>query len=78
MELAMQTFSNDKSMRYDTVQTFENLTSRPLVTKAEKGEDLISMMFAIKKVFVLMDGHIVERATENKILKSRIGSHDEN
>ena len=46
-------------------------------TQAKKGEQLVSMMPALKKAFKLMVDDIVELSTENETLKNRIGSYDE-
>ena len=43
----MQTISNDKTVRIDTIQDSEEFNSQSLTTKAKKGEQLVSMMPAI-------------------------------
>ena len=77
MELAMQIISNDKSVRNDTIQDLQDFNHQSLTTQAKKGEQLVSMMPAIKKAFNLLGDDIVELSTENDALKSKIGSYDE-
>ena len=73
----MQIISNDKTVRNDTIQDLKEFNSQSLITQAEKGEQLFSMMPAIKKAFNLMRDDIVELSTENDALKNQIGSYDE-
>ena len=73
MELAMQVISNDKTVRNDTTQELKEFNQQSLTTQAKKGEQLVSMMPAIKKVFNLMGDHIVDLSTEKDALKSEIG-----
>ena len=77
MELALQIFSNDKTVRKDTIQDLKEFNQQSLTTQAKKGEQLVSMMAAIKKAFNLMVDDIVELSVENKYLKSQIGEYDE-
>ena len=77
MELAMQLSSNDKTVRNDTIQDLKDFNQQSLTTQAKKGEQLVSMMPAIKKAFNLMGDDIVELSTENDALKNKIGSYDE-
>ena len=77
MELAMQDVSNDKTVRNDTVQDLKEINSQSLATQAKKGEQLVSMMPAIKKAFNLLGDDIVELSTENDALKNKKGSYDE-
>ena len=77
MELAMQIISNDKTGRNDTVQDIKEFNSQSLATQAKKGEQLVSMMPAIKKAFNLLGDDIVELSTENDALKNKTGSYDE-
>ena len=74
MELAMQIISNDKTVRNDTVQGLKEFNSQSSATQAKKGEQLVSMMPAIKKAFIILDDDIVELSTENDALKNKIGS----
>ena len=55
----------------------KNLTLNLHQHKLKKGEQLVSMMPAIKKAFNLMGDDIVELFAENDALKSKIGSYDE-
>ena len=50
MELALQIISNDKTVRNDTVQNLKEFNNQSLPTQAKKGEQLVSMMPAIKKL----------------------------
>ena len=77
MELAMQFFSNDKTVRNDTTQDLNDFNSQSLATQAKKGEQLVSVMPAIKKAFNLLGDDIVELSSENDALKSKIGTYDE-
>ena len=60
MELAMQIISNDKTVRNDTIRDLKDFNSQSLSTRARKGEQLVSMMPAIKKAFDLMGDDIVD------------------
>ena len=73
----MQLSSNDKTVRTDTIQDLKEFNQQSLTTQAKKGEQLVSMMPAIKKAFNLMGDDIIELSTENDALKNKIGSHDE-
>ena len=76
MELAMQIISNDKTVRNDTVQVLKEFNQQSLTTQVKKGEQLVSMMPAIKKAFNLMGDDIVELSAENDTLKNKIGDYD--
>ena len=73
----MQLSSNDKIVRNDTIQDLKEFNSPSLTPQAKKGEQLVSMMPAIKKAFNLMGDDIVELSTENDALKNKIASYDE-
>ena len=73
----MQLSSNDKSVRDDTIQHLKEFNAQSLTTQAKKGEQLVSMMPAIKKAFNLMGDDIIELHTENDALKNQIGDYDE-
>ena len=73
----MQIISNDRTVRNDTVQDLKEFSFQSLPTQAKKGEQLVSMMPAIKKAFNLLGDDIVELSTENDALKNKIGSYDE-
>ena len=47
----MQIISTDKTNRNDTLQDLKEFNSQSLTTQAKKGEQLVSMMPAIKKGF---------------------------
>ena len=74
----MQTISTDETVRNVTIQGLKVFNNQSLTTQAEKGEQLVSMMPAIKKDFNLMGDDIVEKHTENETLKNKIGYYDEN
>ena len=73
----MQLSSNDKTVRNDTIQDLKEFNSQSLTTQAKKGEQLVSMMPAIKRAFNLMGDDIIELHTENDALKNQIGDYDE-
>ena len=73
----MQIISNDRTVRNDTLQDLKEINSQSLTTQAKKGEQLVSMMPAIKKTFDLLGDDIVNLSTENDALKSKIGDYDE-
>ena len=73
----MQIISTDKTVRNDTIEDFKDFNSQSLSTRAKKGEQLVSMMSAIKKAFTLLDDDIVELSTEKDALKNKIRSYDE-
>ena len=72
----MQITSTDKSVRNDSIQDLKDFNQQSLTTQAKKGEQLVSMMPAIKKAFNLLGDDIVELSTENDALKNKIGSYD--
>ena len=47
----MQVISNDQTVRSNTVQDLGEFNSQSLASQAKKGEQLVSMMPAIKKLF---------------------------
>ena len=77
MELAMQLISNDKIVRTNTVNDLKEFNNQSIATQAKKGEQLVSMMPAIKKAFDLLGDDIVDLSTENDALKNKIGDYDE-
>ena len=77
MELAMQIISNDKTVRNDTIQDLKNFNQQSLTTQAKNGEQLVSMMPAIKTAFNSMGDDIVELNLKNESLKNQIGDNDE-
>ena len=52
MELAMQIISNDKTVRNNTIQDLKEFNQQSLTTQAKKGEQLVSMMPASKKLLI--------------------------
>ena len=66
MDLAMQSISNDKTLRSDTIQDLKEDNSQSLTTQAKKGEQLVSMMPAMKKAFNLLGDDILDLHTENE------------
>ena len=44
MDLAIQTISNDKTMRNKTVQGIKDFNSRSLATRGKKGKRIVSLM----------------------------------
>ena len=64
----MQIISNVKTVRNDTVQDLKEFNSQSLATQAKKGEQLVKMMPAFKKAFILLGDDIVELSTENDAL----------
>ena len=77
MDLPMQIISSDKTVRKITIEDLKEFNSQSLSTQAKKGEQLVSMMPAIKKAFDLMGDDIIDLSTENDALKNKIGSYDE-
>ena len=73
----MQIISNDKTVRIDTIQDSNEFNQHSLTTQAKKGEQLVSMMLAIKKAFDQLGDDIVDLSRENDALKNKIGSYDE-
>ena len=73
----MLNISNDKTVRSDTIQDLKEFNSQSLTTQAKTGEQLVSMMPAIKKAFNLMGDDIVELSVENESLNNQIGEYDE-
>ena len=73
----MQIISTDKTVRSDTIQGLKEFNNQSLETPTKKGEQLVSMMPAIKKAFNFLGDDIVDLSTENDALVNKIGSHDE-
>ena len=72
MNLALQKISTDKTVRNDTIEDLKEFNSQSLTTQAEKGQQLVSMMPAIKKAFKLMEDDIVDLHIENENLKIKL------
>ena len=73
----MQLSSTDQTVRNDTIQHLKDFSQQSLSTQAKKGEQLTSMMPAIKKAFNLLGDDIIELSTENDVLKNQIGEYDQ-
>ena len=72
----MQIISNDKKVRSNTVNDLKEFNNQSLIIQAKKGEQLVSIMPAIKKAFDLMGDGIIDLSTENEALKNQIGYYD--
>ena len=68
----MQIFATDKTVRNDTIKGLKDFNLQSLTTQARKGEQLVSMMPAIKKAFTLMGDDLVELHTQNENLKRKL------
>ena len=77
MEIALQIGSTNQKVRNNTIQDLKDFNQQSLSTRAKKGEQLVSMMPAIKEAFTLMGNDIVNLSTENDALKEKIGDYDE-
>ena len=77
MELAIQIGSTNQKVRNNTIQDLKDFNQQSLSTRAKKGEQLVSMMPAIKEAFTLLGNDIVDLSTENDALKEKIGDYDE-
>ena len=73
----MQIGSTNQKVRNNTIQDLKDFNQQSLSTRAKKGEQLVSMMPAIKEAFSLMGNDIVDLSTENDALKEKIGDYDE-
>ena len=73
----MQLSSNDKTVRNDTIQDLKEFNQQSLSTQAKKGEQLTTMMPAIKKAFNVLGDDLIELSTENDVLKNQIGEYDQ-
>ena len=71
MELAMQIVSKDKTVRSNAVIDLKVINNQTLATQVKKGEQLVSMMQAIRKAFDIIGDDIVEMSTENDALKKK-------
>ena len=73
----MQIGSTNQRVRNNTIQDLKDFNQQSLSTRAKKGEQLVSMMPAIKEAFTLMGNDIVDLSTENDALKEKNGDYDE-
>ena len=51
----MQIISSDQTVRNDTIEGLKEFNSQSLATKAKRGEELVSMMPAIKKLLIYLE-----------------------
>ena len=77
MDQALQIIASDKTVKNDTVQDSKDFNNQSLTTRTKKGEQLVSLMPAIKKDFNLLSDDIVESSTENDASKNKICKYDE-
>ena len=56
----MQTMCSDQTVRSNTVQDLKDFNSRSLATQVKRGQQMVSMMPAIKKSFDLMGDKTVD------------------
>ena len=73
----MQISSINQKVRNNTIQDLKDFNQQSLSTRAKKGEQLVSMMPAIKEAFNIMGNDIVELSTEKDTLKNQIGNYHE-
>ena len=73
----MQISSTNQKVRNNTVQDLKDFNQQSLSTQAKKGEQLTSMMPAIKKTFNVLGDDIIEISVENDALKNQIGDYDQ-
>ena len=77
MDLAIELISTDETVRSDTLQDLKDFNQQSLSTQAKKGEQLVTMMPAIKKAFNLLGDDIIELSVENDTLKNQIGDYNQ-
>ena len=77
MQLAIQLIFTDQTVRNDTIQDLKDFNQQSLSTQAKKGEQLTSMMPAIRKTFNVLGDDIIELSVENDALKNQIGDYDQ-
>ena len=65
----MQIISQNKTVRIDTVQNLKEFNAESLSTKTKMGEQLLSMMPAIKKALNLLIHDIVDLHTQKRSFK---------
>ena len=73
----MQLISTDQTVRNAPIQDLKDFNQQSLSTQAKKGEQLTSMMPAIKKAFNVLGDDIIELSTENDVLKNQIGNYNQ-
>ena len=73
----MQLISSDQTVRHNNIEDLKDFNSQSLSTRAKQGEQLTSMMPAIKKAFNVLGDDITELSTEKDVLKNQIGEYDQ-
>ena len=73
----MHLISSDQTVRDNTIEHLKDFNSQTLSTRSKMGEQLVSMMPAIKKAFNLLGDDIVDLSTENDALTEKIGDYVE-
>ena len=77
MDLAIQLISTDQTVGNDTIQNLKEFNQQSLSTRSKRGEELTSMIPAIKKAFNILGDDIIELSTENDVLKNQIGDYNQ-
>ena len=72
----MQLVSADQTVRNDTIQDLKDFNQQSQSTQDKKGEQLTSMMPAIKKAFNVLGDEKIELTVENDTLKNQIGDYN--
>ena len=73
----MQISTSDQTVKNDTIEDLKEFNQQSLTTQAKKGEQLVSMMPALKKTFNLLGDNLIELSVENDALKNQIGNYDQ-
>ena len=68
----MQNISIDQTVRSNTVQDLKDVNSQFLETQARKGEQLVSMIPALRETFDLVGDDMVELSAENETLSNKM------
>ena len=77
MDLAIDLVKGDKTIRDETKQALKEFNEQSLQSQAKQGEQLTSMMPAIKKAFELSRDDNYELVVENTVLRDKIGDVNE-
>ena len=77
MDLAIDIVRGDKSIREETKQAMKEYKQQSLQSQAKQGEQLTSMMPAIKRAFELVRDDNYELVVENNVLRDKIGDVNE-
>ena len=73
----MQISSSDQTVRNSRIEDLKEFNQQSLTTQAKEGEQIVSMMPAIKKAFNLLGDDTIELSVENDALKNQIGNYDQ-